>query len=74
MIIRSECDKQEVRVAVMDRGGGFSAEARSGSSGTDMALSTSLIDAHGRRIWAQPKINGATVQLTPPSHQTVVPR
>ena len=65
MIIVSEYDKQALRVTVMDRGG---------SGGMDMALSTSLIDAHRGRIRAEPNMNGATVQLTPPSRQAVVPR
>jgi signal transduction histidine kinase len=74
MIIRSEYDRQAVRVTVMDRGGGFSAEVRYSCSGMDMALSTSIIDAHRGRIWAESnKSYGATVQFTPPSRQTVGP-
>jgi signal transduction histidine kinase len=43
-----------------------------GSSRMDMALSTSIIDAHRGRVRAEPnKSYGATVRFTPPSHQTV---
>ena len=82
MNIRSEYNTQRVPVTMMDRGGGFSPEVRKSfnflsttkSSGMGMALSTSIIDAHGGRIWAEPNVpRGATVQFTSPSHQTVSP-
>jgi signal transduction histidine kinase len=79
LLIRSEQhDAHHVRVTVVDRGVGFSAEhaerlftsfftTKSSGMGMGLSICRSIIDAHGGRIWATSNFpHGATIQFTPP--------
>ena len=79
LLIRSEQeDAAHVRVAVTDCGVGFSAASagrlfntffttKSGGMGMGLSICRSIIELHGGRIWAAPRVpHGATIQFTLP--------
>src|SRR6202166_2416026 len=71
-------DTQQVRVSVMDRGTGFSAEnadrlftafftTKSNGMGMGLSICRSIIEAHDGRLWATANApHGATFQFTLP--------
>jgi signal transduction histidine kinase len=79
LVIRSfQEETQQVRVSVMDRGVGFSAESadrlftaffttKSNGMGMGLSICRSIIEAHNGRLWATANApHGATFQFTLP--------
>jgi C4-dicarboxylate-specific signal transduction histidine kinase len=85
LVIRSEHDDQQVRVAVTDNGVGFSADnagqlfntfftTKSSGMGMGLSICRSIIELHGGRIWAVPNVpHGASIQFTLPLHPDAGP-